>query len=88
MTSNTTQSFVGEFKMSKKLDKLRRLVQKLGDRYGKEDGDVLHLQQELDALETLGEAQVEERRKQQTCRYTFGSIAKRHFLDSKQAELQ
>ena len=73
--------------MGKKLDKLRRLVQKMGDRYGKVDLDVLRLKQELDALEALGEEKVEERRKVQTCRYTFGSIAKQHFHDSKQAEL-
>lgn len=73
--------------MSKKLDKLRRLVQKMGDRYGKDDLDVQRLKQELDALEIIGEEKIEERRKVQTCRYTFGSIAKQHFRDSKQAEL-
>ena len=72
--------------MSKKLNRLRRVVGKLSLRYGAEDMDVLRLRQDLNALEALGEVQAEERRKEATCRYTFGSLAKQHFRASRAAD--
>lgn len=68
--------------MGRKIDKLRRVVQNLADRYGKDDADVMRLKQELDALEAAGEGQRVERRKVQLCRYTFGSVARQHYYDS------
>ena len=74
-----------EISMGKKHDQFRRLVQDMGDRYGMEDVDVLCLKQELNEREIVGEPKLEERRKVQTCRYTFGSIAKKNFDESRQA---
>ena len=68
--------------MSKKMDKLRHLVQKLGARYGVDDVDVVRLRQELEALEALGKPQIVERRKTQVCRYNFDSVARQHFRAS------
>ena len=68
--------------MGKKIDRLRRVVQKLGDRYGADDVDVMRLQQELLALEAAGERQCVERRKVQLCRYTFGSVARQHYFET------
>jgi hypothetical protein len=70
--------------MGKKIDRLRRVVKKLGERYGAQDEDVLRLQRELDALEAVAEAPREERRRVQLCRYTFGSRARQHYEASKQ----
>ena len=39
--------------MGKKTEKLRRVVNKLGQRYGVEDADVQRLQSELDVLEAF-----------------------------------
>ena len=69
--------------MSKKMDKLRRLVQKLGTRYGMDDVDVVRLRQELEALEAMGKPQIVERRKAQVCRYNFDSVARQHFHAAK-----
>ena len=68
--------------MGRKIDRLRRVVQKLGARYGDDDMDVQRLRQELVALETAGERQCVERRKVQLCRYTFGSVARQHYFDN------
>ena len=39
--------------MGKKTEKLRRIVDKLGQRYGADDSDVQRLQSELDGLEAF-----------------------------------
>lgn len=65
--------------MARKIDKLRSVVQELGDRYGAADADVMRLQQALGALEGSAVVQQVERRKAQVCRYSFGSLARQHF---------
>jgi len=69
--------------MGKKIDQLRRVVTKLGVRYGEDDADVQCLRRELEVLEAVAEAPREERRRAQQCRYTFGSLARQHYEASR-----
>ena len=67
--------------MEKKLEKLRRLVQKLGARYGKDDADVIRLQEELNALQAMKPAtpQQPERRKATPLKRNFQSPTRQYF---------
>lgn len=73
--------------MGKKLDNLRRIVEKLETRYGKDDVDVQRMRGELNTLEAIKEAKVVERRAATPHKYNFQSLAKQHFHASKQADL-
>lgn len=65
--------------MRKKIEKIRRVVAKLSDRYGADDQDVLRLQLELGVLESL---QVErlERRTYKPQELKFQTPAKQLYL--------
>ena len=73
--------------MGKKVDNLRRVVQDLETRYGKEDLDVQRLQSELNALEQVKERRIGERRAAPPHKHNFQSLAKQHFHASRQADL-
>ena len=73
--------------MGKKLDNLRRVVQKLESRYGKDDVDVQRMRADLNVLEAIKEAKIVERRAATPHKHNFQSLAKQHFHASKQADL-
>ena len=74
--------------MGKKVDNLRRVVQDLETRYGKEDLDVQRLQSELTALEQVKERRIVERRAATPHKHNFQSLAKQHFHASKLGDLR
>lgn len=65
--------------MEKKLEKLRRLVKELSDRYGNDDPDVCRLQIELKALEAIKPAAKPERRKATPLKRDFQSPTRQYF---------
>jgi hypothetical protein len=73
--------------MEKKLEKLRRLVQDLGSRYGNDDPDVLRLQTELSALEAIKPAPKEERRKANPGKRNFQSVSRQFFDATRPGDL-
>lgn len=73
--------------MSKKIDNLRRVVQDLENRYGKEDADVQRLQSELNSLEQVKERRFVDRRAATPHKHNFQSLAKQRFHASKLDDL-
>ena len=67
--------------MSKKLDELRRLVNKLTNRYGAQDEAVIQLQSELDAVEAY-EFRFSAPRYLSSHSYEFRTRAKRMYYAS------
>lgn len=65
--------------MGKKVNKLQHLVEKLGDRYGREDEDVRRLQSALDLLQDSKKVDTKERRRFGPLETTFLTPAKRIF---------
>jgi hypothetical protein len=77
---------LGVHTMGKKTEKLRRVVNKLTNKYGPKDADVLRLQSELNVLESL-ESHRPERRSYKTADFKFQTPAKQLFFRSgEQAE--
>jgi hypothetical protein len=64
--------------MGQKSDKLRRLVDKLAQRYGSEDADVQRLQSELDVLDAF-EFRYPNRFEKKSPGHTFRTPAKQLF---------
>lgn len=67
--------------MGKKIEKLRRVVNKLSNRYGADDIDVQRLQSELEVLLAL-EQRRPERRSYKVADFKFQTPAKQLFLNS------
>lgn len=68
--------------MEKKLEKLHRLVQELGARYGSDDVDVLRLKEELNTLQALKQTPRIERRKATPLKRDFQSPTRQYFDSS------
>jgi hypothetical protein len=69
--------------MSKKLDKLQRVIGKLKNHYGAEDEDVHRLQLELDALVALSRCPSSSRGLVSADKYNFQSLAKQQYYASR-----
>lgn len=67
--------------MGKKTEKLQRVVNKLSNRYGADDEDVVRLQTELEVLAAL-EQRRPERRSYKAMDFKFQTPAKQLFLGS------
>ena len=72
--------------MGKKVNKLQHLIEKLANRYGREDEDVRRLQSALDLTEASKKMDADERRRFGLSETTFLTPAKRIFYgqDSEQ----
>ena len=82
MSNACIVEFFGVLIMSKKVDKLRRLVAKLSARYGDGDADVLRLQSDLDALEVLTGARQAKEPGGNKKSFDFRSASRRLYSDS------